>query len=78
MLKVRDGVDAAAELTAELPRSILSEFALGQIEIKDITGAEGAFTSDKELLYELDALLDIFPRWFPIATHAVKFGETRL
>ena len=78
MLKVRDGVDAAAELTAELPRSILSEFALGQIEIKDITGAEGAFTGDKELLSELDALLDIFPRWFPIATHAVKFGETRL
>ena len=76
MLNNRDGVDATAALTVELPRMMLSEFALGQIEVQDITGPEATFTGDKQLLFDLAALLDIFPAWFPIATHALKFGET--
>jgi hypothetical protein len=37
---------------------------------------EATFTGHKQLLFDLAALLDVFPAWFSIATHALKFGET--
>ena len=52
------------------------KFYTGQIDVQDITEFEVTFTDDKQLLFNLAALLDIFPAWFPIATHALKFGET--
>lgn len=61
MLNNRVGVDATAALTVELPCMMLSEFAPGQIEVQNITGFEVTFTSDKQLLFDLAALLDIFP-----------------
>ena len=55
---------------------MLKYFTLGQIDVQDFAGFEVTFTGDKQLLFDLDALLDIFPALFPIATHALKFGET--
>ena len=39
---------------------MLKNFTLGQIDVQDITEFEVTFTGDKQLLFDLAALLDIF------------------
>ena len=39
---------------------MLKYFTLGQIDVQDFAGFEVTFTGDKQLLFDLAALLDIF------------------
>ena len=78
VLNNRDGLDPTANLTVTLPRLMLSEFALGQIGLDEISGEGVSMIGDPSRLAELASLLDSFPAWFPIATHDQKFGESNL
>ena len=54
---------------------MLAEFALGYIAVEDISGPDVEMKGDINVLDQLVDLLDIFPAWFPIATHDLKVGD---
>ena len=78
VLNNREGLDPHAVLSITLPREILSDFALGHIIPEGLQGPDVMFEGDKTVLSSLADLLDIFPAWFPIATHDLKSGEPNL
>jgi alkyl sulfatase BDS1-like metallo-beta-lactamase superfamily hydrolase len=57
---------------------MLSDFSLGHITSEGIQGPDVMFEGDKTVLSSLAELLDMFPAWFPIATHDLKYGEANL
>jgi alkyl sulfatase BDS1-like metallo-beta-lactamase superfamily hydrolase len=57
---------------------MLSDFSLGHITSEGIQGPDVMFEGDKTVLSSLADLLDMFPAWFPIATHDLKYGEANL
>ncbi len=73
----RAGTNDGAGLTVALPRAALSRFALGEIGV-DVLQQSATTEGNTGLLGELQALLDCFPAWFPIATHSPKFEEAEL
>ena len=78
VLNNREGLDPHAILSITLPREMLSDFALGHITSEGIQGPDVMFEGDKTVLSSLADLLDMFPAWFPIATHDLKYGEANL
>jgi len=71
----REGAVSKANLMVSLPKRILAEFAHGYIALEDISGTDVEITGDINVLDQLVDLLDIFPAWFPIATHDLKVGD---
>ena len=43
-----------------------------------VSGPDVIFEGDKTVLSSLADMLDMFPAWFPIATHDLKSGEANL
>ena len=78
VLNNREGLDPHAILSITLPREMLSDFSLGHITSEGIQGPDVMFEGDKTVLSSLADLLDMFPAWFPIATHDLKYGEANL
>ena len=72
----RDGAATDADVTVTLSRTILSEFALGEIGLIELTASGAEIAGDADRLETLIGMLDTFPRWFPIATHDAKYEES--
>ena len=68
----RDGTDPQADATVELSRSALGRFVLGEIGLGELERGGARIAG---ALADLAKMLDHFPPWFPVATHAMKFGE---
>ena len=63
-----------AEVTVKITKDKLSQFALGEIKLSEINN-EIEVIGDGKKLNVLNDILDIFPEWFPIATHSKKIDE---
>ncbi len=74
----RNGANSAAHTIVELPRTVLNEFALGEIGTEVLEQRGARITGDANLLTKLESMFDQFPAWFPIATHDPKFEEAEL
>ena len=74
----RAGHHDAACLSITLARNDFSAFALAEISAETMSERALEHAGDLGLLRKLDALLDTFPAWFPIATHDLKFQESEL
>ncbi|MEM7255412.1 MAG: alkyl sulfatase dimerization domain-containing protein [Pseudomonadota bacterium] len=70
----RDGSSDAADVTVRLDRLTLSRYVLGEARLSDLE-ADAEIVGPRDALVRLDALLDRFPAWFPVATHGLKAGE---
>lgn len=71
----RDGASPNANVTVKLTRLMLSELALGQIGYQELQGEAVQVIGDAAGLSKTLELLDVFPEWFPVASHDLKFGE---
>ena len=71
----RDGTDPQADATVELSRSALGRFVLGEIGLGELERGGARIAGEAGALADLAKMLDHFPPWFPVATHAMKFGE---
>ena len=71
----REGAVSKVNLMVSLSKRMLAEFVLGYIATEDISGTDVRITGDINVLDQLVDLLDIFPAWFPIATHVLKVGD---
>ena len=71
----RDGTDPQADATVELSRSTLGRFVLGEIGLGELERGGARIAGEAGALADLAEMLDHFPPWFPVATHAMKFGE---
>ncbi len=74
----RDGPADDASVTVNLPRAVLSELALDQIDHSELADLGAVIDGDGSLIPELFAMLDDFPSWFPIASHDPKPGEEEI
>jgi alkyl sulfatase BDS1-like metallo-beta-lactamase superfamily hydrolase len=70
-----EGESPDAETTVELSRSVLSQFALGEIGLAELEESGARILGDATVVAKLLDKLDHCPAWFPIATHDLKFGE---
>ena len=70
----REGIHNKAEVTVKITKDKLSQFALGEIKLSEINN-EIEVIGDGKKLNVLNDILDIFPEWFPIATHSKKVDE---
>ena len=71
----RDGADPQADATVELSRSVLGRFVLGEAGLAELERDGARILGDTGRVSDLVAMLDLFPAWFPVATHEMKFGE---
>ena len=71
----RDGADPQADATVELSRSALGRFVLGEAGLAELERDGARILGDTGRVSDLVAMLDLFPAWFPVATHEMKFGE---
>ena len=70
----REGMHNKAEVTVKITKDKLSQFALGEMKLSEINN-EIEVIGDGKKLNVLNDILDIFPEWFPIATHSKKIDE---
>ena len=70
----REGIHNKAEVTVKITKDKLCQFALGEIKLLEINN-EIEVIGDGKKLNILNDILDIFPEWFPIATHSKKIDE---
>ena len=75
VLMHRAGPAERSDIEVRLERQVLSELALGQIGPGDLVDHGAVISGDAAVLDRLFALLDVFPAWFPIASHDAKPGE---
>lgn len=71
----RDGADPNPDATVELSRSALGRFVLGEAGLAELERDGARILGDTGRVSDLVAMLDLFPAWFPVATHEMKFGE---
>jgi len=75
VLTHREGTAEAADVTVHLQRDVLSELALDQRDYRTLSETGATIDGDAAVIATLFGLLDVFPSWFPIASHDHKSGE---